>query len=139
MRGDGHELHVVLEREGVVIGIERLEDDHLVVGIAGHRKGDLQGLAAAVGDIDVRSLHIDADSLVITGKTFTERIVAAALGIGDHFQLVVLHRVEGFLRRFDVRLTDIEMVNLDSAFLGSVRERDEFADGRGGHGLRLFG
>ena len=68
--GDGHEFHVVDNGEGIVVGVEGLEYDDFIVGIAGYGKGYLQGFRTACCDIDVGVVYIDADVLIVAGKSF---------------------------------------------------------------------
>ncbi len=136
--GDGHELHVVDDGEGIVVGVERLQHDDLVVGVAGDREGYLKGLAAACSYVDVGVVYVDADVLVILCQTLAVGLIAGRVGVGHELELIVLYGLESLDRRCYVGLSDVEVVYFYASFLGGISIGNEFPYGRCGQCLSFF-
>ena len=128
--GDGPDHAAGDADEGVVVGIEGLRDQDLVplVQDAGH--GHLQRLAAAGGGKDVRLLHMDAQLGIVALDRRQELRHAGGRRVGQHRALEALHRVKEGLGRLDVRLADVQMVDLEALGLRRQLIGQELPHGR---------
>ncbi|CAN3999974.1 DUF3801 domain-containing protein, partial [Dysosmobacter welbionis] len=106
--------------KGVVIGIEGLRDQDLVSLVQNAGQGHLQRLAAAGSGVDVRLLQVDAQVGVVALHRRQKLRHAGGRRIGQHWVLEILHRVKEGLGRLNVRLADIQMIDL--AALGLCRQ-----------------
>ena len=117
----------VSDRDGVehtghvdVVQPHRVGDQNLVSLVQNAGQGHLQRLAAAGSGVDVRLLQVDAQ--VGVGALHRRQKLRHAGGrrIGQHWVLEILHRVKEGLGRLNVRLADIQMIDL--AALGLCRQ-----------------
>ena len=116
-------------RHGVVVGIERLGDQDLVPVVEDAVHGDLQRLAAAVGNEDVTGLKVHPQCVVILLDGCDQLRDAGGRCIGQHRQVKVPHGLEICLGRLDVRLTDIQVIDLLPLGLRSHRIGVELTHG----------
>ena len=119
--GDGVDLRAAGVGHGVVVGIEGLGDEDLIAVIQDAVHGDLQRLAAAVGDEDITGIEVHTQIGVVLADGLDQLRDTGGRGIGQHRQVKVLHRIEVRLGRFDIRLTDVQMIDLPA--LGLRRHR----------------
>ena len=127
--GDGahHAAHTL--GKGHIVGIHRLGDDHLVARVQCRQEGEENGLAAACGDDDVVGRDVDVVLGVVVHQLFTIASKALRGRVLEHCACHVLERVEPLLRAGQVGLTDVEMVHLYPALLGSACQGSQLADG----------
>ena len=106
---------------GVVVGIERLGDQDLVAVVQDAVHGDLQGLAAAVGDKDITGLEVHAQIVVILPDGGDQLGDAGGRRVSQHRQVKMPHGLEICFGRLDVGLADIQVIDLLA--LGLCRHR----------------
>ena len=110
--GDGVDLRAAGIGHGVVVGIERLGDEDLIAVVEDAVHGDLQRLAAAVGDEDIAGLKVHVQIVVILLDRRNQLRDTGRRRIGQHRQVKMPHRLEICLGRLDVRLTDVQVIDL---------------------------
>ena len=134
--GNGDNLGIAQLGEGVIIGVIRFWNDDFVARVEAHGEGHLQSLATARGDKHLVRRDIDTVPMVIVAQ-------GAAIGRDARRVAVFQHTVAG--RKFlgglsqslqstlwslDVGLADVEMIHMDTAFLGGIGKRNKFTDSR---------
>ena len=114
---------------GMVVRIERFRDDDLVAVVeqAGHR--ELQSLAAAGGGQDIAVLKLHAYAGVVMLHCVKELGHADRRRVGEHGLGEISERFEKYVRRFNVGLADVQMINFNTAFFGLCRIACEFTHG----------
>ena len=138
LAGDRAEPCIVLQSEGSIIGVERFEDDDFVVRIADYRDSHADGFAAAVGNQNVSGIDVHPESLVILGEFFPVGRYAGGVRILDEFEADVFYCIDSLFRRFDVRLSYIQMIYFDTPFFCFIGERHEFPYRRSRHHFGFF-
>ena len=114
---------------GVVVRIERLRNDDLVAAVeqAGHRQ--LQCLTAAGGRQDLAVLKLHSYAGVIVLHRVEELGHADGRRVGEYGFGEISERFEKYVRRFNVGLADVQMINFNTAFFGLCRIACEFTHG----------
>ena len=115
---------------GVVVGIEGLGDKYLIAVIQDAVHGDLQSLRAAVGDQDVTGVEVHIQVGIVLADGLHQLGDAGGRGVGQHRQVKVPDSVKVGLGCLDVRLADVQMVDLLALGLGRHRVGVELAHGR---------
>lgn len=128
--GDGLDLSAAEFGEGVVVGVVRFGDDDFVVGVEADGEGELQGLAAAVGDDDLVGGHLDAMTMVVLAEFLAIGHIAGAVAVGEDADLGLSEDFESALGGLDIGLADVEVIDMDATFFCCISEGDEFADCR---------
>ena len=117
--------------EGGIVGIVRLGNDDLSIGIQNGQAGKQQRLRTAGGNEDVIVLQVHVQLLVVILNSFDHHGHTGRCLI---FQSAVCKLVHGLIksrRRGQVRLTNVQMVDLFTLFLGSHGQRVELSHRRG--------
>ena len=131
--GNGVDLRAAGIGHGVVVGIERLGDEDLVAVVEDAVHGDLQRLAAAVGDKDITGVEVHVQIGVILSDRLDQLRDTGGRRIGQHRQIKVLHRVKIRLGRFNIGLADVQVIDLLSLGLRRHRIGVELAHGDSPH------
>jgi len=76
----------------------------------------LQCFTTAGCDKNIIGLHIQTILGIIRRESFPELLSTLAISIGNDGFIVMTHRIKDLERRFNVRLADIKVIDLDSAF-----------------------
>ena len=97
---------------GVVVGIEGLGDQDLVAVIQDAVHGDLQRLAAAVGDQDVTLFKVHAQVVIVFLDGVDQNGDTGGRRVFQYRKVKVAHSLEVSLGGLDVRLADVQMVDL---------------------------
>ena len=97
---------------GVVVGIEGLGDQDLIAVIQDAVHGDLQCLAAAVGDQDIALFKVHPQIIVILLDGIDQNGDAGRRRILQHRQVKMTHCLKIRLGRLNIRLADIQMIDL---------------------------
>ena len=138
-RDDGADDRTGRDGEGHVVGIGRLGDDNLVARIEARHEGEEHGLGAARGDDDFVGRELDLVLGVVFDQLLAQRAVTVAGAVFEHCAVDVAQCVEADLRRGQVGLSDVEVVDFCAARLGRFGQRHELAYGRSRHQLRTLG
>ena len=127
--GNGVDLRAAGIGHGVVVGIERLGDEDLVAVVENAVHGDLQRLAAAVGNKDITGVEVHVQIGVILSDRLDQLRDTGGRRIGQYRQIKVLHRVKIRLGRFNIGLADVQVIDLLSLGLRRHRIGVELAHG----------
>ena len=100
--------------ERVVIRVERLGDDDLVAVVQQAVCRDLQRFAAAGGDENVGLVKPDADGFIVLPDGFDQLRDAGRGRVGQNRRAEAVDRVVQRVRRVDIGLADIQMIDLFS-------------------------
>ena len=98
--------------EGIVVGVEGLRDQDLVPLVQDAAHGHLQRLAAAAGGQDVPLRQGRADALVVALDSLHIRRHAGGGRVGQHLAAVAVNGVKEGRRRGDIRLADVQVMDL---------------------------
>ena len=97
---------------GVVVGIEGLGDQDLVAVVQNAVHGDLQSLAAAVGDENIALFKVHAQIVIVLLDGVDQHGNTGRRCVLQNGQVKVTHGLEVSLGGLDIRLADIQMVDL---------------------------
>ena len=125
---DGLYHHTASYGEAVVVGIERFGDDNLVARIHTAVESEQQTLAATRGDENFIGRKFDAHAVVIFNQLLAVTQVTSGVGISDNRHISVLDSLTSTLGCLDIRLADIQVINVNSARLGCIGERHQFTN-----------
>ena len=134
--GNGDNLGIAQLGEGVIIGVVRLWDDDFVARVKAHCEGHLQSLATARGDKHLVRRDIDTMPMVIVAQGTTIGRDARRVAVFQHtvagrkFLGGLSQSLQSTLRGLDVGLADVEVIHMDTAFLGGIGKRNKFTDSR---------
>ena len=135
---DGARNHPGRNGKPVVVGVERLGNDHFVAGVHAGHKGKENAFRTAVGNENFVFGDMNVVFLVVFHQTFAQREIAGRVAVFHQGQFVIAHRVERHVGRNDVGLTDIEVMNFDAAFFGRIGKRHQLPNGGSRHFLCFF-
>ena len=116
--------------KGGVIGIVRFGDNNLRVGIQNAQEGQQQSFTAAGGDQNVIGLQIHTDLAVVILNGIDELGHTGGCFVLQSGVIKILNGIVVSLRCCQIRLTDIQMVDLLALFLRIDSKRVEFPHGR---------
>ena len=129
----GYELDIVEYCVGVVVRVERLDNDDFLSRVSGYLHCERKSLASGYVDENFRYVEFYAAFFVVLlYQALAQRHKACGVAVGDVIEPVAgsLDRLQGTLRRLDVRSSDIEVVNLDARCFCGFRNRGQLPDGR---------
>ena len=115
--------------DGLIIGIEGLGDHDLVAVVEQAGGDDLHGLAAAVGDQDIVTLKADADPLIVAFHGVEQHVHPVRRRIGQNRLGKRAKSLEISVGRADIRLADIQMIDLHALLLRRCGCRGEDTHG----------
>ena len=116
--------------EGAIVRVERLEDEHVVAFIRAGNERKEDGLAAAGRRQNLARLDRNADAFrVVLPQRIEKRRRAGGRRVFENFVLNLLEPVEHARGRLDVRLPDVEVVDLRPARFRQLGQRCELSDG----------
>ena len=119
--------------EGHIVGVGRLGNDDLIAWIEARHKGKQHGLRASRSDDDVVGREFYLILVVVANKLLAQRQKSVAGAILQQFAVDFRERIQTLLRRGQVGLTDIEVVDFHSTTFGRIGQRHQLADRRSGH------
>ena len=131
--GYGADARACRNGKGHVVGISRLGHDDFISGIEARHEGEEHRLRAAGCDDDVVGRKADIVFRIIVREFLAIGTEALARAVLQDAAVDVLQRVEACLRRGQVGLADIEVVDMNAPILGSRCQRRKLADRRLGH------
>ena len=133
---DGDDLGIAQLGEGIIIGIIRFWDDDLVARVQAHGESHLKGLAATSGDQHLIRGDIDAVTVVVVAECPTIALNTSRVAVFQH-AVAFGHLVGGIGQSLqcptgglNVRLTNVEMIYMDTALFGSIRKWNELPNRR---------
>ena len=103
--------------ERVIVRVERLGDDDLVAVVQQTVCRDLQCFAAAGRNEDVGLVQSNADVFIVLPDSFNQFRDAGRGRVGQNRRAEIVDRVVQCVRRVDIGLADIQVINLLSFFL----------------------
>ena len=132
LRGGGHRVDhgAAGAGHGVVVGVEGLRDEDLVAVVENAVHGDLEGLGAAVGDEDVLGGEVHIQRSIVVPDGLNEGGDAGRGCVLQHRQVKAADGIEERLGRLDIRLTDVQVIDVPALGLGGHRIGVEFTHGR---------
>ena len=136
---DGLHSHAAGDGETVVVGVERFGDDDFVARVEAAVESEQDGLRTARGHDDFIGGEVDVDAFVVLDQLFAAAEDTGGVAVGNHLLVKLLDSLAGAFGCLDVGLPDVEVIDVDTSFLGFVRKWDELTDGRGGHRLPFVG
>ena len=116
-----------------VVGVRRLRDDDFVARVQAAQEGEEYRLAAAARDDDFVRREFDLVAVIVADQRLPQRAVALRRAVFQRLAVDVLQHVQRLLRRRQVRLTDVQLVDLDPALLRRIRQRRQLPDRRQRH------
>ena len=118
------------DREGHVVGIRRFRDDDLVARVQAAQEREQHGLAAAAGDDDLIGPELDLVPVVVPHQRLPQRPISLRRAVFQGVTVDVLEHVQRLLRRRQVRLADVEPIDLHPPVLRRIRQRRQLPDRR---------
>ena len=112
-----------------IVGIGRFGHDNLVARIQTGQKGEEHSLRTAAGDDDVIGREVDMVLLIILHQLGPVAQIALAGTVFQYLAVDVSDGIDGRSGCRQVRLSDIQMINMDTALLGCVGQGSELPDG----------
>ena len=112
--GNGVDGRAAGAHHGVVVGIEGLGNQDLVAVVENAVEGDLQGLGAAVGDENIPGVEVHVQLVIVMPDGVDEHRHAGGGGILQHRQVKMPHGLEIRLGGLDVRLADVQVIDLSA-------------------------
>ena len=135
IRLDGFDHGSAGDGEGHVVGVGRVCDDNLVAGVETAHISEHDCLRTAGGDDDLVGREVNAVIGIVTDHLCPQRFESLRWRIGEDVLFEVPDRFEGLRRCLDIRLSDIEVIDMHPCQLGFVSVSGEFPDRALGHGL----
>ena len=126
---DGVDLAAGDPDEGVVVGIERLGDQDLVVVIQDALQNHLQSFAAAGGSQDIPTLQRNVQLGIVAADRLDQLGDTGRGSILQNRRVEISDGVKEHRGRFNIRLTNIQMIDLAALLLRCQGIRMEFAHG----------
>ena len=121
------------DRERHVVRVRGLRDDDLVARIQAAQEGEKDRLAAAGGDDDVVGRELDLVAVIVLHKCLSQRPIPLRRAILERGPVDMLERLQRLRRRRQVRLADVQLVDLHPPVLGRIRQRRQLPDRRSRH------
>ena len=134
--GNSDNLGITQLGEGIVVGVIRLWNDDFVARVEAHGESHLQSFTTTRGDKNLIRRDIDAMTMVIVAKGTTVGGNTGGVAVLQHTMagrkiLGGLSKgFQGTLGGLDIWLSDVEVIHMNTAFLGSIGKRNEFTDCR---------
>ena len=126
--GDGPDGTAGEVHKGVVVGVEGFRNDDLIAVVQDAGQSHHQSLAARGGDLNLALLQRNADLLIVVLNRIDHH---GKSGGGSICQNGIVDGTDGFhhlFRSLDIRLTDVQMVDLDPLCLCLIGQRSELTD-----------
>src|SRR5262249_10973841 len=97
------------------------------------KKAEHNGLASAGSNDNLFVRHINSYSFIILHQFAPIAFISCAMAVFQHFYIGMTNRIKDSWRRFNIRLTDIEMMNMYPSFFSGICKGNEFTDRRRRH------
>ena len=139
MRLDALDHGAYGDGERHVIGIERVRDDDFVARPETGQEREQHGLGAARRHDDFLRRKVDAVLCVVLHHLGAQAQVAVGRAVLQDAAVDGLEGVQTALRRLDIGLADVEMIDVHAVALGRVGIRSQLPDRGRRHVLRSLG
>ena len=116
--------------ESHVVCVCWLRNDDLVAWVEAGEECEEHSFGSTAGDDDVVRGEVDVELAVVFHKFLAKRQKTLARAVFQHAPVHIFQCFKCFLWRREVRLTDVQVIDLDASFLGAVCEWGEFSDWR---------
>ena len=116
------------DRERHVVRVGRLGDDDFIARVQAAQEGEKDCLAAAGGDDDVVGGELDLVAVVVLHKCLAQRAIALRRAILERGSVDVLERFQRLRRRRQIRLADVQFVDLHAPVLGRIGQGRQLPD-----------
>ena len=133
MRLDGFDHRAAGDSECHIVGITRVGDDDLVARVQTTHIRKHDRLRTAGGDDDLVGREVDTVVGVVAHHLRAQGFETLRGRVGEYILLEVLDRLQGLRRRSYIRLTDVQMIDMNAGTLGIVRILRQLADWRFRH------
>ena len=124
--------------KGRIICIIRFKHQNLIPGIAQTEHCHFQGFAAAIGNIDILGFVMHAPIVIIFLNCFDQVGIALGIAIRNNLLVKLTDSFHKLWRSSNVRLPDIQVINLLPFLFGSFCVRRQLPNRRSLHSQRPF-
>ena len=116
--------------KAVAGGVSWFGHDDCIARVETRHESEEHGLRAARRDDDVVGRHVDVVLRIVAHELLPVRQIALRRRVLEYLPVYMLERVEAHLRRGQVGLSYVQVVDLHPALLGIGSERRQFANRR---------
>ena len=126
--------------ESSIVGIVRLGDNDLGIRVQDAQAHQQQSFAATGGNEHIGRIQLHAQTILIIATDGIDQYGhAGRCGISQDFLTEILDSIIENLRGLQIRLADIQMIDLLAGFLGRYSQRMEHTHRRGFTTIRIDG
>ncbi len=125
--------------KGHIVSVTRVGYYYLIARVEARHIGEHNGLRATGSDDNLVGREVDTVLGIVAYHLGTQRFRSLRGRVVEYVLVEVMHRIERALRRMDVGLTDVQMVDMNAVALGSVSVFRQFTNRRLWHILRTSG
>ena len=127
--GDGSDACTGRDGKRHVVGVGRLRHNDFIAGIQTGHESKEHGFRTAGSDDDVVRVKVDVIFFIVVREFLTITSEPLTGTVLQYFPVEVLEDVQSCLRCWEVRLTDVQMIDVDSPLFGCRGERSQLSDG----------
>ena len=127
---DGLNDDIICDGKRLIIGVKRLRNDHLITRIETNHEGKGDRLRSSRRDQYLGGIHLQVPVAVILSKLFAVSIISEGVSVRDQIEIKIPDPFDGVLWSFDVRLTNVQVVNLAAKRFGFFGIGNQFSNGR---------
>ena len=121
------------DSESHIVRISRFWNDNLITRIEASHKGEEDRLRTTSRNDDIIHVHMNIEFGVITHQFLPETADTLTGRILHYGPVHMTHRLQGYLWCRQIRLSDIQMINLDSPLFSLIGQRYKFSNWRSRH------
>ena len=116
-----------------VVRVRRFRDDDLVAGVQAAQEREKDRLAAAARDDDLIGGQFDLVPVVVRHKCLAQRPIPLGRAVLEGFPVDMLEGLQRLRGRRQVRLADVQLVDLHAPVLGGIGQWRQLPDRRRRH------
>ena len=132
-RDDRPDYRASGDSERHIVRVRRLRDYDLVARIQAAQESEQNRFATAGGNDDIIGRELDLITVIVLHKCLAQRPIALRRAILQRGPVDMLERLQRLRRRGQVRLADVQLVDLHAPVLGGVRQGRQLPDRRSRH------
>ena len=136
MRLHGLNNRAARDSECHIVGITRVRHDNLVARIEASHESEQNSLTTACCNDNLVRREVDSVLGIVAHHLRSQGLCALRRRIVQNRPIHIPHSIERTRRRQDIRLTDIEVIDVYSVTLGSIGILSQFSNRRLRHVLR---
>ena len=121
---DGADDGTRTDGERHVVGVGRFGNYDFVTGVEASHEREENRFAASRGDDDVIRRHVDVVFRIVADQLLAERAKTHARTVFKHLAVDAANGVDGALWCRKVGLSDVEVIDMESACFGTITERN---------------